>query len=106
MTCRARKVPFSSLKENERWWLTGREKLAADSSAVSGMLSTLAGARIKEFFDGSPDEYADLGFDKPTVDVRLTVGKDKAIRHLIVGREKSKLVKKGEKAAKAREPRG
>ena len=31
-----------------------------------------------------------------TVDVRLTVGKDKAIKHLAIGIEKSKLMKKGQ----------
>jgi hypothetical protein len=36
--------------------------------------------------------------DKPVADVRLMVGKDKAIRHLTIGLEKSKLVKKGQKA--------
>lgn len=95
------KGPVQLMKESERWWLNGKEKLAADSSAVSGLLSTLAGARIKEFFEGSPDEYADLGFDKPTVDVRLTVGKDRAIKHLVVGREKAKLVRKGAKTPAA-----
>jgi hypothetical protein len=92
-------------KENDRWWLTGPERLAADSSGVNGILSALSGGRVKEFLEDSPDEYANLGFEAPTVDVRLTVGKDKGIKHLTIGNEKSRLVKKGVKQpATARPP--
>ncbi len=87
-------------KENDKWWLQGKQHWAADSSAVSGVLSTLSSSRLKEFFDGNPDDYTTLGFDKPLVDVRLTFGKDRAIKHLTVGLEKSKLVMKGQKPPK------
>jgi hypothetical protein len=89
------------VKDGDRWWIQGKERWAADSSSVSGILSSLSSGRLKEFFDGNPDEYATLGFEKPTADVRVTVGKNKAIRHLTIGLEKSKLQKKGEKKAKA-----
>jgi len=95
------KGPVSLVKENDRWWLQHRQKWAADSSEVNAILSALSTGRLKEFFDGDPGQYADLGFDKPLADVRATVGKDKAIRHLQVGRKKSELVKKGEPSAKA-----
>ncbi len=85
-------------KEGDRWWIQGKSKWAADSSAVNSLLGDLANGRIKEFFDENPDDYAGLGLDKPLLDLRLTVGKDKGIRHLTVGLEKSKLVKKGQKA--------
>lgn len=91
----------SLAKENDRWWLQGKEKWAADSSAVSGILSSLSGARIKEFFDEDPANYGSLGFDKPTVDARVTVGKNRAIKRLIVGLEKSKIQKKGGKPPQA-----
>ena len=87
-------------KENDKWWLQGRQRWAADSASVSGVLSTLASSRVKEFFTGNPDDYASLGFDKPLLDVRLMFGKDRAIKHLTVGLEKSKLVAKGQKPAK------
>jgi hypothetical protein len=92
-------------KENDKWWLQGNQHWAADSSAVSGLLSTLATSRVKEFFDGSPDDYVNLGFDKPLLDVRLTYGKDRAIKHLTIGLEKSKLAMKGQKASKAEAPK-
>jgi hypothetical protein len=88
-------------KDDDHWWIQGKEKWAADSSAVNGILTALSGGRIKEFFDGNPDEYTSLGFDKPFVDVRLVVGKNRAIKHLIIGTEKSMLLKKGEKKPKA-----
>ena len=87
-------------KDNDKWWLQGKQHWAADSAAVSGLLSTLASSRVKEFFDGNPDDYTSLGFEKPLVDVRLTFGKDRAIKHLTIGLEKSKLATKGQKVSK------
>jgi hypothetical protein len=89
------------VKEGDRWWIQGKERWAADSSSVSGILSALSSGRVKEFFDESPEDYATLGFEKPAADVKVTIGKNKAIKHLTVGLEKSKLQKKGEKKAKA-----
>jgi hypothetical protein len=85
------------VKENDRWFSQGEEKWAADSSAVTEILSSLSTGRIKQFFDENPGDYTNLGFDKPVVDVRVTVGKDKALKHLVIGIEKSELTKKGEK---------
>ncbi len=92
-------------KENDRWWIQGSEKLAADSSAVTGILGALANNRLKEFFEDNPEDYATLGFDTPSADVKLTVGKDRGIKHLVIGLEKSRLVKKGEKKPKAESPK-
>lgn len=86
-------------KEEDRWWLQGKQRWAADSSEVNSVLSSLAYGRLKEFFDENPDDYANLGLDKPMLDIRVTVGKDKAIKHLLVGAEKSTLVKKGSRPA-------
>jgi hypothetical protein len=83
-------------KEGDRWWFQGKDRFPADSSGVNGVLGDLANGRVKEFLDDSPEAYAGLGFDKPAVDVRVIVGKDKAIKHLQIGLEKSKLVKKGQ----------
>lgn len=85
-------------KEGDRWWIQGKEKWPADASAVTSLLGDLSGGRVKEFFDDNPEEYAALGLDKPVLDLRLTVGKDRGIKHLVVGLEKTKLVKKGQKA--------
>ncbi len=84
-------------KENDRWWFQGREKLAADSSAVNAILGSLSNTRLKEFVDDDPESYGTLGFEKPLLDVKLTVGKDKGIKHLVVGLEKTKLARKGER---------
>ena len=93
-------------KEGDRWYFQGTEKWAADSSAVNSLLGDLANGRIKEFLEDSPEDYAGLGLDKPVVDVRLTVGKDKAIKHLVIGLEKAKLVKKGQGKSKPEEKKG
>jgi hypothetical protein len=79
---------------DDRWWIAGKETIAADSPGVRGMLNALSMGRIKEFFNDSADEYHGLGLDKPLIDVRLTYGKDKALKHLIIGPPKSSLRKK------------
>jgi hypothetical protein len=91
---------------NDRWWIDGNEKIAADSPEVRAMLNALSLGKIKEFFDENPDEYADLGLDKPLVDVTLTYGKDKGIKHLVIGKEKSKLQKKTKKEEPGRGAEG
>ncbi len=85
------------VKQDDRWWIQGKEKWGADSSAVSGLLSSLSSGRLKEFFDENQDEYTNPGLDKPYIDVKVVVGKNRAIKHLMIGTEKSKLLKKGEK---------
>jgi len=79
---------------NDRWWISGEEKVAADSPGIRGILNALSMGQIKSFFNDAPDEYRNLSFDKPTVDVRLTYGKDKALKHLVIGPAKSSLLKK------------
>ena len=89
------------IKENDRWYLQSKERWAADTSAVNSILGALSSGKVKEFFDENPDDYSDLGFDKPVADVRLKVGKNLGIKHLILGLEKSKLAKKGTKKPSA-----
>jgi hypothetical protein len=87
-------------KDNsDRWWILGKERIAADSPGVRGILNTLSLGRIKEFFNEPPDAYQKLGLDKPFIDARVTYGKNKAIKHLVIGSEKASLQKKSEKAS-------
>ncbi len=88
------------VKENDKWWLQGKDRWAADSSAVNGVLSALSSGRLKEFFEANPEDYPTLGFDRPLLDVRIAYGKDRALKHLTVGLEKSKLVARGGKTPK------
>jgi hypothetical protein len=100
ITIRSSKGDVDLIKDNnDRWWFNGAEKRAADSPRVRGILNALSMGKIKEFFNDNPQDYADPGFDKPIIDVRLTYGKDKAIKHLIIGTDKSKLRKKASKDA-------
>ncbi len=86
---------------NDRWWIRGNGTVAADGPDTRGILTALSLARAKEFLNGNPEDYTNLGLDKPLIDVSLTYGKNKAIKRLIIGSEKSRIQKKGEKAAPA-----
>lgn len=91
---------FELIKDkDDRWWFKGIEKRAADGPGVRGILNALSTGKIKEFFNENTGEYATLGLDKPLIDVSLTYGKDKAIKHFIIGLEKSRLKKKSAKPA-------
>lgn len=81
---------------NDRWWIMGKDRIAADSPGIRGILNALSLGRIKEFFNDPPESYQNLGLDKPLIDVRVTYGKNRAIKHLVIGLEKSALRKKGE----------
>ena len=81
-------------KDNDdRWWFAGEDKRAANSPEARGILNAISIGKIKEFFDENPKDYSTLGLDKPFIDVRLTLDKDKAIKHLLIGSKKSKFYK-------------
>ncbi len=82
---------------DDRWWIVGEEKVAADSPGVRGILTSLSLARIEEFFDENPDDYENLGLNMPLVDVSLVYGKNKAQKRLLIGTEKPLLREKGQK---------
>jgi hypothetical protein len=78
---------------DDRWWIEGEEKVAADSPGVRGILTALSLARIEEFFNDNPKDYRNLGLDRPLVEVSL-IGENKAMKRLAVGTEKALLRKK------------
>lgn len=89
------KDAFELIKDkDDRWWFKGIEKRAADGPGVRSILNALSLGKIREFFNENPEDYVTLGLNKPLIDVTLTYGKDKAIKRLLVGLEKSKLKRK------------
>jgi hypothetical protein len=84
---------------NDRWWIEGKDKIAADSPEVRGILNALSMARIKEFY--SQDAEGALNISKPLLDVNLTYGKNRAIKHLLILESKSALQKGGSKEGQA-----
>jgi len=80
---------------NDRWWIEGKDRIAADSPQVRGILNALSLGIIPEFFDENPSDYANAAFDTPLFDVSLTVGEDKAIKGLNIGSTRADLRKKG-----------
>jgi hypothetical protein len=89
---------------DDRWWIEGKERIAADSPGVRGILNAMALGTIPEFFDEDPSDYVNADLDKPIVSVSLTYGKDKAIKSLSIGSEKANLRKKGTKSKAAGTP--
>jgi len=86
---------------DDRWWIEGKDRIAADSPGIRVILNALALGRIPEFFDEDLSDYVNADLDKPIVSVSLTYGKDKAIKRLSIGSEKANLRKKGTKSKEA-----
>jgi hypothetical protein len=87
------------IKDSEDcWWFKGVEKRAADAPKVRGLLNALSMGKIKEFLNDSTEDYLNPGLDGSFLDVSLTYGPNKAIKHLLIGTEKAKLRKKASKA--------
>ena len=88
---------------DDRWWIEGPDRIAADAPDIRGILNALSMGEIKEFFDGNQEDYVNLGLDKPLIDVSLTYGPDKAIKHLVIGSQKSKIRSKTGKSLEQQE---
>lgn len=80
---------------DDRWWLEGKNRIAADSPGVRGILNALSLGTIPEFFDDEPGDYANAALDKPAIEVSLTYGEDRALKKLLIGPKKTGLRKKG-----------
>lgn len=99
LSVRNPKGSFELVKDNDDRWMFQGIGRAADSPGVRGILNAMSLGKIKEFFNENPGDYASLGLEKPFIDVSLTYGKDKSIKHLLIGMEKSRLKRKGVKPA-------
>jgi hypothetical protein len=96
LTLKNRKGTVSLVKDgDDRWWIEGDGKIAANSPDIRGILNALSLGRIPEFFDDNPGDYVNLGLDNPLYDVSLTYGDDKALKHLSIGFTQSALRRKG-----------
>jgi len=60
-------------KGDKGWRLTKPVDAAADDTAVTSLLGSLAGAEVQKTIDELPADLGPFGLDKPTVTVRLTL---------------------------------
>lgn len=90
LSIRSAKGALDLVKDaDDRWWIAGEHRIAADSPGVRGMLNALSLGRIAGFPDGAPETLDKLGLDKPLVDVRLTYGKQRIARRLAISPARS-----------------
>ena len=73
---------------NDQWWLTGKDRVAADSAGIRGILNSLSMGRIKEFYVEPADGNSKPPLDRPLVEISLIYGKSRSMKHLIIGPEK------------------
>jgi len=64
---------ISLIKSDDSWRITAPHDLAADQSAVSGIVSRLQGADHERVVEEAPDDLSRFGLDAPEVSVTLTL---------------------------------
>ncbi len=91
---------FSLKKEGGKWELTEPLACKADESKMSSLLSRLSSEKAKEFVEEEPKSLASYGIDKPSYQVSLTLGENRARKTLLIGKiEKGKYFAKDESRA-------
>jgi len=80
------KGEFSLTKEGTNWELKAPLACKADESKVSQILSRLSSERAKEFVEEEPKSLTGYGMDKPTYEVNLTLGENRAKKTLLIGK--------------------
>jgi hypothetical protein len=86
---------------NDQWWFTGKDKIAADSAGVRGILNAISLAKIKEFVGQDQESMKNALLKNPAIEITLLFGKNEANKHLTIGQVKSDSVKKPEEIAAA-----
>ena len=71
-------------KDNGNWQIDSPDKLAADQSAVSGVVSTLSSLSSERVVEDKADDLSQFGLTNPTLEVDLT-GKNNSIHKLLIG---------------------
>lgn len=105
LSIRSAKGALDLVKDaDDRWWIAGEHRIAADSPGVRGMLNALSLGRIAGFLDAVPENSKKLGLDKPFMDVNLTYGKEKTARSLAIGASKSAILGEKQPGAPAATP--
>jgi hypothetical protein len=89
MSIKSSKGEISLEKDNnDQWWLAGKDRVAADSPGIRGILNSLSMGRIKEFYPEPASAGSKPPLDHPNIEVSLVFGKNRAMKHLIIGAEK------------------
>jgi len=84
---------------DDRWWFVGTEKREAGGPEVRELLNALQLGKISDFFNENAEDYVNASLDKPVIDIVLTSGPDKAMKRLVIGKERSELRKKSPETA-------
>jgi hypothetical protein len=76
------------VRDGDRWRIDKPNSLAADSTEIRALLSSLRGVRAEDFID-APTSLADYGLESPRERIAVVVGKDNARKELWIGAEKA-----------------
>ena len=71
-------------KDNGKWHIDSPEKLGADQSAASGMVSTLSSLSSERVVEDKADDLSQFGLSNPKLEVDVT-GKNNSAHKLLIG---------------------
>ena len=71
-------------KDNGKWQIDSPERLGADQSAASGMVSTLSSLSSERLVEDKADDLSQFGLSNPKLEVDVT-GKNNSAHKLLIG---------------------
>lgn len=71
-------------KDNGNWLISSPEKLGADQSAVSSVVSTLSSLSSERVVEEKADDLSQFGLTNPTLEIDVT-GKNNSVHKLLIG---------------------
>ena len=71
-------------RDNGSWQISSPDKLAADQSAVSGVVSTLSSLSSERVVDDKPDDLSQFGLTNPSLEVDV-MSKNNTTHKLLIG---------------------
>lgn len=75
------------VQADTRWTIERPASYAADAATMRSFLSALRALRAVDFAADTPTDLSAFGLDKPRLTVRLYLGKDKAEKDILIGKE-------------------
>lgn len=83
----AGKVVRLAKQEKGKWKILQPKTIDAGKAEVDKYITSISRLRVKKFQEKEESDSATTGLDSPTLTIRLTMGKDKIVKTLLIGKK-------------------
>jgi len=74
-------------QENGKWKILQPKTIDAGKAEVDKYITSISRLRVKKFLEKGKSDTATTGLDSPTLTIRLTMGKGKIVKTLLIGKK-------------------